>query len=157
LVERATSAASNGASTVSEMFAETIVPLAADLPLVRSLDAQAALRFANYEGSGDIWAWKAGLDWRVTDELRLRTTASRDVRGGTLAGRFDRSSSGATARDPFLAGAPTYSFGVLQNGNPAVRPERADTLTAGVVYRPHWLKGLQFSADYYDVKIHDAI
>ena len=157
LVERASIGSSHGAARVWEAFTETIVPLVSDQPFARSVDLQAALRFATYEGSGDIWAWKAGLDWEMTDEIRLRSTLSRDVRGGTLAERFDRAPGGTTARDPFLEGSPVYSFGEVQAGNPSIDPERADTWTIGAVLQPDFLPGFSISADYYDVRIHDAI
>ncbi len=46
-------------------------------------------------------------------------------------------------------------------GNPAVNPEEAKTLTAGIVWRPNSthekLNGLNLSVDYYDIKITDMI
>src|SRR5690606_18364743 len=72
----------SGGSNVWELFGETIVPLA------QSLEISAAVRYADYDGSGGVWAWKTGLDWRATESVRLRMTRSRDVRAGTLSERF---------------------------------------------------------------------
>src|SRR5690606_7508134 len=136
---------------------ESITPVLKDLPLVQTANIQTAVRFAHYEGSGDIWAWKTGLDWRVSDAIRLRGTLSRDVRGGTLAERYDRAFGGATGTDPFLPDSPTSACGRLELGSVGVNPERADTLTIGAVIEPGFVPGLSLSADYYDIRIHDAI
>lgn len=157
VVERAVTTRSSGEANVGELFAEVIVPLVSGAPFVRSLDLQTAARFAHYSGSGDIWAWKAGLDWELDRAVRLRGTLSRDVRGGTMAERFGVSTGGAAVTDPFLENSPVYSIAEFQTGNDAVAPERADTFTVGAVIRPGFLPGFSVSLDYYDVKIHDAI
>jgi outer membrane receptor protein involved in Fe transport len=144
-----------GRFDVWEAFAETQVPLISAKPLVKSLDLNAAVRYASYSVSGGVVAWKAGLDWRLIDSLRFRATRSRDTRAATLAERFDSSGGGATASDPVLG--RTYSFSQLVGGNPDVKPELADTWTFGVVFQPTFLEGFALSVDYYDVKIKDAI
>ncbi len=45
----------------------------------------------------------------------------------------------------------------LQGGNPALRPETADTLTLGVVLTPSFLKNFSFTADFYSIKVKNAI
>ncbi len=146
-----------GHYSVWEMFGEAAVPLLSDQPLVQELTLHAAVRYARYSGSGPVPAWKGGLDWALTDELRLRATRSRDVRAGSLAERFDVSRGGSSIRDPALPGAPTYAISFERRGNPNVEPEQADTWTGGLVYKPERLHGLSISADYYDISIHDAI
>lgn len=43
------------------------------------------------------------------------------------------------------------------SGNPDLREETADTYTAGVVFQPRFIPGLAITADYYNIKIDDAI
>lgn len=45
----------------------------------------------------------------------------------------------------------------LLSGSTSVKEEKADSLTAGVVFTPENLDGLQVSLDYYNIKIDDAI
>ncbi|WP_374592715.1 TonB-dependent receptor plug domain-containing protein [Sphingosinicella sp.] len=45
----------------------------------------------------------------------------------------------------------------LSGGNPDLQEETAKTWTAGVVLRPRFLPGFTFSADWYDIKIRNAI
>lgn len=42
-------------------------------------------------------------------------------------------------------------------GNPNLREETADTYTVGVVLQPRFIPGLAFTADYYNIRIDDAI
>jgi len=147
----------NGSTYVWEVFGESVVPLAGETRLSRSLDLNLAARYAYYEGSGGIWAWKGGLDWQMTDDLRFRTTVSRDIRAANLSERFDVRPSGSTVTDPFLPGEPLQPITVMLGGNPEVDPEKADTITFGVVYQPSWLSGLSVSADVYDINVSGAI
>ncbi|MCP5146106.1 MAG: TonB-dependent receptor, partial [Gammaproteobacteria bacterium] len=140
---------------VGEVFAETLVPLVRDRPLINAMDFNAAARYAHYSGSGGVFAWKAGLDWRVNDSVRFRVTRSRDTRAATLSERFDVAGSGATAYDPVLDA--TYSFSTISGGNPAVAPELGDTWTLGMVLQPATLPNLGLSIDWYDVRISDYI
>jgi outer membrane receptor protein involved in Fe transport len=45
----------------------------------------------------------------------------------------------------------------VSGGNPAVDPEEADSYTAGVVYRPSWVPGLDLSVDWLSVNLKGAI
>jgi outer membrane receptor protein involved in Fe transport len=143
---------------VWEAFTEAAVPLLRDAPLAQSVDLNLAARYADYSGSGGIWAWKAGVDWQLTDDFRLRGTRSRDVRAGTLSERYDRTGAGGNVdHDPLYPDDATRLVRLVSGGNPNVGPEKADTLTFGGVYQPSWARGLAFSIDYYDIKIKGAI
>ena len=48
-----------------------------------------------------------------------------------------------------------YQF--LSGSNPDLKPETADTRTAGLVWSPHWVEGLDFTLDWYKIKIEDVI
>lgn len=145
-----------GAYTVKEAFAEARVPLYTDAQNVRHLSMSLAARYADYSGSGGIWAWKAGLEGHVTPDLRLRGTVSRDTRAANLSERFDLQNRGFTARDPMF-GNTVYSLSATSTGNPAVEPEKADTFTVGAVYQPSQVDGLSMSLDWYSISINDAI
>ncbi|HEU0310398.1 MAG TPA: TonB-dependent receptor [Sphingomicrobium sp.] len=44
-----------------------------------------------------------------------------------------------------------------QGGNPDLDPEKARTITAGVVLEPQFIPGLAVTIDYWDIKVTDAI
>jgi outer membrane receptor protein involved in Fe transport len=148
----------HGSYDVKEAFTEWQVPLLAEKPLVKQLNLLASGRYANYEGSGGIWAWKYGLDYQVIHDVRLRGTVSRDVRAATLSERFDQTGGfGSVTRDPQFPNDGQQAFTIRSGGNPTLAPEKADTRTFGVVYQPSWLQGVSTSVDYWDIDIAGAI
>lgn len=146
-----------GGFDVKEGFAETEIPLISNTLFLQQFNFNGAVRWADYSGSGSIMAYKMGLDDDVTQDVRLRATYSRDVRAANLDERFDRTGGAATLIDYGKAGNPTENITIVQGGNPAVKPETADTITAGIVFRPHWLSGADMSVDWFDTKLKNAI
>lgn len=147
-----------GGYTIWEGFAEIDVPLARDLPLLQALDLNAAVRYADYSTSGGATTWKVGAIWEPVEDLRIRATRSRDIRAPNPEELF-RGALSATypISDPFRDGAQSGGVQFSSQGNPALKPEKADTTVLGLVYRPSWLPGFDFSVDGYDIKIKDAI
>lgn len=151
-----------GEADVKEAFAETLIPLFGDgSDLSATLDLSG--RWADYSGSGTIWAYKGGLDVSLIGGLRLRGTYSRDVRAGNLSERFDKTGGSGNVTDPRTAaqnatyGGTTYLVTIFSGGNPNIKPEKADTYTAGIVFQPDFLPGFSTSVDWYKVSIADAI
>jgi len=150
----------SGDTTVKEVFTEFNVPLLKDVPLLETLSTDIAARWANYSGSGNVWAWKAGLDWAINDSFRVRVTRSRDVRAASLEERFDTTRGGVTVNNPWVltgGAATTQSGASYSGGNPNLQPEKADTWTAGFVFTPTFVPGFSASVDWYKITINDAI
>jgi len=147
----------SGDTNVKEGFTEFQIPLLKDIPVVQRLDTNLAARWADYSGSGNVWAWKGGLSWELDDQFRVRATRSRDVRAANLRDRFDQTRGGFTVTDRAKNPPTTVSGTSFSGGNPDVKPEKADTTTAGFVFQPAFLEGFQASVDWYDIKINDAI
>lgn len=150
----------SGDFNVKEVFTEFGIPLLKDKFLAQSLSTNLAARWADYSGSGNIWAWKFGVDWALNDTIRLRATRSRDVRAASLEERFDTTRGGVTVNNPWVltGGSPTTQSGAsFSGGNPNLDPERADTWTAGFVVTPTFLTGFSASIDWYKISIADAI
>lgn len=144
-----------GDQDVKEFFVETFVPVIADQPYMQLATVGLAARWADYSGSGDVLAWKAGLDMQITDSFRIRATQSRDVRAGNMSERFDLTGGVAVINDPRYN--ETYNVTRFSGGNPGVDPEEADTTTAGIVWQPGFIEGLSISYDWYQVDIDGAI
>jgi len=53
--------------------------------------------------------------------------------------------------------APGNPTNFIFGGNPALEPEVANTLTAGVVLEFDWLQGMQASVDYFSLEVEDTI
>jgi iron complex outermembrane receptor protein len=146
----------SGSYHVEEGFAETVIPLAHDLPLIKSLDFNGAVRVTRYSTSGSVVTWKAGLSYEVNDQLRLRGTRSRDIRAPNLSELFTQTVLRfGTVVNP--ANGQQATVRQVTSGNPSLKPEKADTTTLGVIYQPTWFTGLRASVDYFNIQIDGAI
>ena len=112
----------SGAINGKEAYAETSVPLLADIPLVHSLVVNVAVRRTDYSTSGAVTTWKLGAGW---DDFevdyavpigRLKLPGQLNVRA---LGTYNRSSRTITATtDIDVAGtvaAPKWSWNFLTN------------------------------------------
>jgi outer membrane receptor protein involved in Fe transport len=88
--------------------------------------------------------------------LRFRATKSRDVPEPTFSQRFDLQGGGGRVNDP-LFGNASAEITTASGGNEFLSPEKADTTTAGFVFEPGRLSGLQFSVDWYEIDLKDAV
>ena len=149
--------AMSGEYSVKEAFAEVLVPIVRDLPVLRDLQLNAAARISDYDTTGSIWSWKVGATNEFFPGFRGRVTQSRDIRSANLSEMFTQTTTGwNNINDPANS---NQSFYVLNNGggNPDLAPETADTFTAGFTYAPPSIPGLNLSLDYYKIKIDDVI
>ncbi len=97
-----------------------------------------------------------GFSWTPFDALRIRGTRSRDIRAPTLNELF------AAVNSNQVAFTDTHTntnarLTTISTGNPNLKPELADTYTAGLVLSPAFIPRLQMSVDYYKIKIKNAI
>ena len=139
---------------VKEAFAEVNLPLVADAPFINHLAINGAVRYVDYSTVGSTTTWKIGGVYQPVPEVKFRLTRSRDIRAANVGELFTAPVS--TQGTVIYEGDARYYIGA-RSGNPLLKPEKADTLTAGVVYRPGWLPELNLSVDYYDIDLQDAI
>ncbi|WP_202948113.1 TonB-dependent receptor plug domain-containing protein [Caulobacter sp. AP07] len=140
-----------GHYTVKEAYAEVAVPLGA------GIDLNGAVRGTDYSTSGYVTTWKLGASYRPIDDLRFRLVRSRDIRAANLNELYQRGTSRTNSlNDPFNGNAAT-PFIEVTTGNPNLRPEVADTWTAGVIVQPRFMPGFTTSFDYFDIQVRDAI
>jgi outer membrane receptor protein involved in Fe transport len=152
----ATVAPVQASQNIKEGAIEATVPLLRDVRFFKSLDLNGAYRHTNYSTSGGVNTWKIGGDWQVNDDISLRATRSRDIRAPNLFELFAPqalSITGFTDLHTNIAQQVTLSTA----GNADLRPEIAQTFTAGIVLKPHFIPRFSFSADFYSIKISNAI
>jgi iron complex outermembrane recepter protein len=141
----------NGTIDVAEGYLETSVPLLREKPGARTLELNGALRYTDYNTSGDVTTWKYGVVYEPLSWLRARATKSRDIRAPNTDELYRGLTTGFQTIDGILT--PTTS-----GGNRSLVPEEADTLTLGLAVRGEGaFDGLRFSVDYYDIDVADAI
>jgi iron complex outermembrane receptor protein len=152
----ATVAPTHASNSVWEVSGETVVPLAKDLPFVKSFDISGAVRYTDYSSSGPATTWKAGLDYQPINDVRIRATESRDIRAPTLYDLYQGQSSIIQAlTDPVSGSTRVVNINTL--ANPNLVPEVSLTTTAGVIYSPSWFPRFRVSVDYYNIDISNAI
>jgi iron complex outermembrane receptor protein len=145
-----------GEFAVKEAFAEVLIPIVRDIPVLRKLEFNAAARISDYDTTGSIWSWKIGATNEFFPGFRGRITQSRDIRSANLTELFTTTTTGYNNINDPVKGQTVY---VLNNGggNPDLVPETADTLTLGLTYAPPFISGLNLSVDYFHIKIDDVI
>lgn len=185
ITDLASSSATRGSYEVSEAYAEFSLPLLRDRAFAKRLDLSIAGRYSHYSNFGDVSTGKLGVTWQTNDALLLRTTYSEGFRAPFIGELFGLSQFGASIKDPcsgFAASgnatliAQCQALGVpasyRQNGfqvftttggNIALEPETSDSLTAGLVYSPGWLREsaladrVDIELGYYRHTVKDAI
>jgi outer membrane receptor protein involved in Fe transport len=141
---------------VWETALEFNVPLLKDVPLAQDLSADIAGRYTDYSISGSAETWKIGLNDKINDTIRLRSTMSFDIRAPNLNDLFGPVSITSTGFNDLLT---TVNSGtqLVTKGNPALTPEQAHTYTLGVVLTPDFIPGFTTSLDYYQTHMSNAI
>ena len=162
----------SGDVKVDEAYLETNIPVLKDLAAAKRLDFDLAVRESRYKNQGlegttglsrthNLTTWKVNGTWDIVDWFRFRGSQSRDSRAGNFRELYYGQKIGAGGLFGFCGPAGT-SFTDPCNwsleGNPDLRPEKSDTTTFGFVVSPKdWVEGLQFSVDFFRIKIKDAI
>ncbi len=140
---------------VMEGFAEVDAPIIKN-GIVNSLDFTMAGRMTSYSTSGLVETWKLGLTSQVTDDFKLRTTWSVDIRAPQIQELFVPTSiNTGSAKDPKTNQTVTVITNVT--GNPNLNPETARTISGGVVLTPTFLDGFSMSADWFSINVTGEI
>jgi iron complex outermembrane receptor protein len=169
---------------VYDLYGEARIPIAQDQPWAKSLNLELAYRYSDYSYGISTNTYKAGGDWVPIDGLRMRASYQRAVRAPNIvelygpqnvvldgttdpcAGLTAGSSLVATCATAFnlttaqvlaIEKNPANQYNGLTGGNPNLEPELSDTVTVGFVVQPSFVPGLNFSADWFDIKVDKYI
>ncbi len=176
-----------GNTQVLEGYGELNVPVFANSALGDELVLDLAARYTDTKAKGTLgqnaglsnsqgfWTWRINGVWDINDWFRLRATRSRDVRAPQFRELFQSYAPrlgppfGYVGQNPWALeynnahpGAPVPigdALSLTTGGSVSLKPETADTWTVGGVISPRagFLSGFRFSADWYQIKINDAI
>ncbi|EXT82231.1 tonB dependent receptor family protein [Acinetobacter baumannii 25307_4] len=140
------------------------------IPLHKTLEAQIAARYDDYNDFGDTFNPKFALRWEPIKQLMFRTTYSTGFRAPTLWEVNCANSitnTGASYNDPVLCpGGVVQSGGKKERdcnmqfdrqngGNKTLDPEESKSFTAGLVFEP--IKNLAFTLDYFNIEVDKQI
>ena len=146
-----------GAFNVKEAAFETVIPLAKGQAWAENWDFNGAVRLTDYSSSGFVITWKAGTTYTPIPDIKVRITRSRDIRAPNLNELYagGTGSQNSLPLDPFNGSTPQYRGNSV--GFPGLKPEKADTWGAGFVLAPTFLPNFTMSADYWDIRMKDAV
>jgi iron complex outermembrane receptor protein len=169
-----------GGYDVDELYAELRAPLFADRPGLQLLELEGAVRFSDYSSSGSTTTFKGGINWKPIVDLRLRGSYSEGFRApsiGELFGtpsRFDQEiddpcnfdatpPTGQTLANCTAQGVPpgyvqnNPQISVITGGNPDLDAESSKGWVLGAVYSPSYIPRFSIEANWYKIKVDDAI
>jgi iron complex outermembrane receptor protein len=171
-----------GGFSVSEAFAEAAIPLLADLPFVKKLELNTAVRVSDYSNFGKTTNPSFKLTYAPIDDVMFRASMSDGFRAPSLDNLYSGQQDGRpAATDPCSIDSVAYTssaqtrancqaagvsntfvqkdpqFRAKSGGNPDTQPETSKSKTVGVVYNPSQVEGLGLTLDWYNVQIANAI
>ncbi|ASG20698.1 TonB-dependent receptor-like protein [Nitrospirillum viridazoti] len=172
-----------GATEVKDIFGELRLPLVSDQPFIKDLSIDAGYRWSDYNLAGKANTYKASLNYAPISDVAFRGGYNHAVRAPNIIELFQTSTSGiGGALDPCSGSSPSASLAqcgrtgvtaaqygnisectsvdgcnTLSGGNKALKPETADTYTAGFVFTPTFMPNFAATVDYYNIKIQDLI
>jgi outer membrane receptor protein involved in Fe transport len=171
----------SGSSTAKEAYLELSVPVLANTAFAKALTLDGAVRYSDYNLFGSDWNYKLSADWVVNDSIRLRGTYGTGFRIPNVPELFGGVSEGnLTTTDPCSRYTSSGNVTLIANcqasgvpanytqlgttilttvgGNQSLRPESSTTWTVGTVISPRGIiPGWSLTADWFDIKIKDAI
>lgn len=167
-------------------FAEAIIPLLADIPMIQRLDFTGSVRYTDVSSYGSGTTYKLGLDWQVAEAIRFRAGYGTSFRSPALFELFVQAESSSRWQrdiDPcYLWGDglndgnitqrqadncasqgipddsnPSISADILaQGGFGVLDAETSTSKTLGVIWTPDFAD-LRLSVDYFNIEVRGEI
>jgi len=163
-----TGAGTKGSLQNNSIFAEFLAPLYDNN--TQTLDMRAGVRWDDYDAFDAETTYSFGVEFNALADLKLRATYGTVFRAPTIGDLFGGvvdsfpTYSDPCTQVPLPAGCAQVGLQLDSQllarvgGNPLLSPETGDTLTAGVVWTPHFGNGdLSITVDYWQVQIDDGI
>ncbi len=130
------------------------------IPIVKNLEANAAVRYDHYSDFGSTTNPKLSIRWTPVQQLLLRGSWGTGFIAPSLTQLHGLQTSGVSSpglTDPVRCPVTGDSndcdtqFGVIFGGNPALQPEKANQYSLGGVWEP--VAGYSAGADYFNIKL----
>jgi iron complex outermembrane receptor protein len=170
--------------SVAEEFIELRAPLIQDRAGAKELLFDTGYRHSDYSTAGNTNTYKFEVQYAPIADYRFRASYDRAIRAPSVAELFTPPIVGLTTVVPDPC-APPISFTLLQcqrtgvtaaqynsgsipqgtanqlseetSGNPALKPEQADTYTVGLNFAPSQIAHLTGSLDYFHIQVKDEV
>ncbi|WP_419148045.1 TonB-dependent receptor [Pseudoalteromonas 'SMAR'] len=161
--------ATEGDRTSKEIYAEAFVPV------IDKVDMTFAVRYSDFNDFGTDINPKVGIEFDPSDALKLRATYSTGFRAPSLqelyqgaSESFDflndpcaaenAGSTAATAGCSMQSDPALFQFLTITTGNSLqLDAEESESFTAGIVWSPEAIEGLNIRLDYFNITQENAI
>ena len=174
----------SGHFDVREIFGELQVPIV-EHNFIEEFSLDGAYRHSTYHVGGNDFStntYKIEARLAPIPDIRFRASYNRAVRAPNIVELFFPQALGLSGNSDPCAGAtpvaslaqcqlsgvtaaqygtitpnPAAQYQALFGGNPNLKPEIADTWTAGVILQPRFIPGLALTADYFNIHVNNII
>jgi len=149
--------ASGGRKSYS-LYAESRVPIFGEnnpIPGFHALEFTAGVRFEEFLNNySNVLVPKFGMRWQPFDaQLTVRATWGEGYRQPSLEELYSAPISTLFGtRDPMKGGLSEPETNTLIQSNPNLQPEDSRSFSAGFVYTPKFVPGLNVSVDFWDTE-----
>jgi iron complex outermembrane recepter protein len=137
-----------------------------NIPIVKSLEGNVAVRYDHYSDFGSTTNPKLSLRWQPTQSVLLRASWGTGFLAPSLYQLWNPAVPGLTQpgqNDPLRCPDPNEAnnpdcgtqYTVTFGGNPALKPEKANQTVVGAVWEP--VNGFSLGADWFYMDIKDLV
>lgn len=127
-----------------------------NMPIVKTLEGNLAVRGDKYQGVGETTNYKGSLRWTPVKEILLRASVGSSFRAPTLGDLWTPQTLGTSEQftDPGT-GEANLQVNAINGGKSDLKPEKATQSTIGIVLAP----SANFTAalDYFNIDVKDYI
>ncbi len=125
-------------------------------PFTKTLEAQFALRYDNYEGVGSTTNPKVGVRWQPTAQVLVRGSAGTGFRAPSFSELYRPTSYGTSPAFLYDAVYGDFDqFPTIKLSNPNLKPEKSRQFSLGTVFEP--VRNTSMSVDYWNITKKDII
>ncbi|MCW5659957.1 MAG: TonB-dependent receptor [Burkholderiaceae bacterium] len=135
-----------------------------NIPILKGLEVNTAVRFDHYEGVGSSTTPKVSLRWQPVSEVLLRGAVGKGFRAPSLQDLYLPITNNVTpagTNDPVrcpVTGSRTdcsTQFNVVNGGDPNLKPEKSTNATVGIVFAP--TNSASLAVDAFKIELKDTI
>ena len=115
-----------GKTEVDEFYGELLVPVLRDISGIQELNLELGARYSDWNYAGEIWTYKALVDWSVNDTVRFRGGYQKANRAPNVSELFTGASTsvvGFPGADPCMVNTRNTTW-----GNHPDNPNRAQVI-----------------------------
>ncbi|WP_448563607.1 TonB-dependent receptor domain-containing protein [Thalassotalea ganghwensis] len=175
----------DGGYDVTEVFGELLIPVVSDAAFAQDLTLETAVRYSDYSTVGGEVAYKAGIDWTINDEVRVRAShglatrapnvgelfrpeetqlqvvadpcSIRNINLGKNVAKRQENCASIGVPDGWASFTDGGEIAVMVSGNENLESEESTSNTIGLVYTPQAIDNFSLALDYWNIEIDNAI